>query len=275
MKTLFRNPLFILLFAYLVQLFGFAIAYQNIHSKDRTSFVFNSAISEKQLSIDNDQIHISNTKLEQEVLISNEQIRAILTAKIFPSRIRTLNVCPVQNNPSNSGLVLNFEEDGIHLKISSTLGRLKESVELLVTNRNLPNWKGYRVVSEANLPDILFDEDSQIRESSEGCAQLVEIFNRDIEEDITQLQKNVVQLNSQRLQPVAHDPSWNFTEYLYFSVIVLGGGSGDIIPNSRTVRRCVIVQYLVSILIIVFAINAFSQKASRIRPNTSDCANSG
>ena len=164
---------------------------------------------------------------------------------------------------------------GINLKFWSTLGRLKESVGLLVTDRNLPNWKGYRLVSEANLPDVLFDEHSQVRKSTEACAQLVEIFNRDIEEDIPQLQEKVLMLESQRIQPKAHDPSWKFTEYLYFSVIVLGGGSGDIIPNSRTVRWCVIAQYLVSILIIVFAINAFSQNESRVRKHTNAGTDNG
>jgi uncharacterized membrane protein len=49
---------------------------------------------------------------------------------------------------------------------------------------------------------------------------------------------------------------WSFWDFLYFSVVTQTTvGYGDILPNSTCVRVCVILQILIGLVLIAFALN--------------------
>lgn len=54
---------------------------------------------------------------------------------------------------------------------------------------------------------------------------------------------------------------WSYWDFLYFSVITQATvGYGDILPNSTTVRIIVMLQVLVGLVLVVFAINFVLQR---------------
>jgi hypothetical protein len=242
-----RRYLAILLAVYLAQAMLFALLYQAEHERDRTAFVFNSAIVEKQHALDKGD-------LERALGNAQMQLNALNVALTFPSLIRLAPEPPAHRIPMKDRVALHFGQDNIQMHISFTIGGLKELGELSITDNKRPDWVGFNTEHRFN-PPAKFYEGNGFGTSSEASAEVVEEFTFLVEEEITRLRARNADLKSQIAALEANGPQWQFTEYLYFSVIVLGGGSGDIIPNSRHVRRLVIVQYLISVSMVCFLIN--------------------
>jgi hypothetical protein len=245
----YRPTLLTLLLFYLSQTLTFAFLYQVQHKRDSTAFVFNAAIIEKQNTLD-------ERDLARALANVSMQLHALSLALTFPPLIR-LDPHPAAHRiPRKDVVVLRFEKDNIETYISFSLGGLKEQGELWITDRKRPDWEGFHAEHRFNAPEKFY-EGNGFETSSEASAQVVENFEFLIREEIARLQARNADLEKRIALLQTNGPEWQFTEYLYFSVIVLGGGSGDIIPNSREVRRVVIVQYLISVTIVCFLINGF------------------
>lgn len=256
-QMLRRRPyLATLLVVYLTQAIGFAFLYQAAHKRDRTAFVFNQAIVKKQHDLDKDD-------LGRALGSTTVQLRALSLTLTFPSLIRAAAEPAAHRIPRKDRVVLRFERDGIELYISFTIGGLKELGELWITDVKHPEWPGFRTEYRFNPPQKFY-EGNGFETSPEASAAVVEEFEFLIKEEVDRLQNRVTNLESQIASLEEAGPQWHFTEYLYFSVIVLGGGSGDIIPNSRAIRSFVIAQYLISVTIVGFLINGLTFR----EPNT-------
>jgi hypothetical protein len=102
-----------------------------------------------------------------------------------------------------------------------------------------------------------FYDDHLFPQSVEGAAQVVEEFDIFMKEEIDRLQAKASRVEQQLKKAERGSRDGQFTEYLYFSVTsVVGGAYGDIMPNSRTVRKVIIVQFLLSISIVGFLVSS-------------------
>ena len=239
-----------LLIAYLGQMVIFARFYELKHKQDPTAFLFNETITKKQSSIDRDELDrtLSDARIHS---------RAMAVALTFASIIRRGFDSHAHRIPLKDTVVLDFAKDNIEMHIAFTLGGLKEEGRLSIRDQKHPTWAGFNVSRRFNAPEKFY-EGNGFETSPEASAQVVEEFESLIKEAIERLLGTIARLESEIAALEANGPQWHFTEYLYFSVIVLGGGSGDVIPNSRDVRALVIIQYLIAVTILCFLINGLT-----------------
>ena len=259
-----NTKLYILLGAYLAQVIGFAFLYQYIHDGDRSALLFNSTTIEKQ--------HLTErSPLESSLRLSEIGTTALKKTLTLPTLIREEGKTLIRHIPQESKAVLDYEDGDIELHISFTLGRLKELGHISIINKDHPEWDGFKIQHLFNPPEAMFKKDStSLSISSESSALIVEEFMFLIREEIDSITKRSTKLSKKLDALEASHPQWGYTEYLYFSVTVLGGGSGDIIPNSSSVRQLVIVQYLISIVIICFLISWISITKKDFNPANSN-----
>jgi len=240
-----RHPVLILFGIYLFQAFAFAKVYQWLHKADPSALLFNTAISERQLELDKAR----DTEILSEI---NADLRVFEIARTFPAKIRQLSKTPARRIPRDR-IVLNYEQDGVHMDIWWQMGGLKDeaTVELSDERRR----KGFEYKKKINTSEDFYD-DHLLPQSVEGAARVVEEFDFYFKEEIGRLRLEASRAE-QRLKRVEKgEPSWEFTEYFYFSVTsVVGGAYGDILPNSRTVRKVIILQFLISVSIIGFLVS--------------------
>lgn len=251
--------LVILLVVYVAQTLGFALLYQYEHRRNRAAFVFHDEIIARQKALDKGDLLGSLSK-------ARIQLHALSAALSFSSLIRLAPDAAAHRVPSKNLIVLNYTKDNIEMNISFTWGQLKELGTLLITDVTRPDWTGFSIEHRFNPPEKFY-EGNGFQSSPEASADVVDEFGILIREEVERLQTTVANLEREVAALETNGPQWQFTEYLYFSVIVLGGGSGDIIPNSHGVRWIVITQYIISVTMLCFVINAIgSTGQNKTRP---------
>jgi|SRR5882724_482498 len=243
-----RYPVLVLFGIYLFQAFVFAVIYQRIHKADPGALLFNTTIIERQLGMD--RKHIAAT-----LAATRADLRMIEIAQTFPSRIRKLSTTPAHRVPIRGSMFLNYEEDSIDLTIWWDPGGAKQVVTISLTDERRPDSKGFEYTIRLNIPENFYD-DRGFPQSVEGAAQIVEAFDFYLKEEMNRLRLEASGLEQELKRIERGEPQWQFVEYLYFSVTsVVGGAYGDIMPNSRTVRMIIIVQFLFSISIVGFLVS--------------------
>src|SRR2546423_2877189 len=95
----YRPNLLTLLLLYLAQTVSFALLYQAEHNRDRTAFVFNTAIVEKQHTLD-------EGGLTRALANARMQLHALSLALTFPSLIRLESHPPAHRIPRKDSVVL-------------------------------------------------------------------------------------------------------------------------------------------------------------------------
>lgn len=240
----------VLFLLYAIQVVGFANAYRDIHKEDPEAFLFNTAIVERQVGQDLAQIDSKLVPLKRD-------LEVISTASTFPSLIRSTGATPAYKPALSQRIVLTFNHSGIDMTIWFDLGGLKEHGFMSITDEARPEWRGFEGEAKFNLPDNFLDDHLYPVQDPEMSAKVVEEFSWEMDRETNRLRDLIAGLEKERSAITLQTPKWQFTEYLYFSVSVVGG-PGDIIPNSRSVRQIVIAQFFISIAIGVFLVSAVS-----------------